>query len=342
MAIQKTLVATAAAIGQSWAGIPGVEATPAGRIFVTWFSGGSREPMPENTIYLCHSDQNHSDQASRTFSKPVIIAAPKESARAYDPCLWLDPAGRLWLIFNRGNKDAAEFGVYARICSQPDAPEPAWSSEFQIDLSVPFAFRLNKPLPLSTGEWIMPVTYSRQQTRQWFAGEAQLQGAAVSRDQGQSWRLYGAVHAPHWALENMIMEKTDGSLSMYIRTGAGTIWLSESHDHGRSWTQARPTTITNPGSRFFIRTLPDGQWLLINSPDPEKRTGMVAQLSSDQGSTWRGQLILDERDQVSYPDAAITRDSIIYAVHDHDRAGAAEIWLSCFSQADIESGRAES
>ena len=40
----------------------------------------------------------------------------------------------------------------------------------------------------------------------------------------------------------------------------------------------RPSTIVNPGSRFFIGRLRSGLLLLINSPRPDSRTGITAQV----------------------------------------------------------------
>ena len=82
---------------------------------------------------------------------------------AFDPALWRDPAGRLWYLFNRGNKDTAEHGVYARICDKPDATRLQWGAEFRVGFDeAPLAFRLNKPTVLKTGEWILPVTHAAE------------------------------------------------------------------------------------------------------------------------------------------------------------------------------------
>jgi predicted neuraminidase len=329
------IVITAAQLGEKWAGIPGIEVTSGGRLYVVFFSGGEREPSPENSVYLTISDDG-----GKTFAVPIIMAAPRAGARAFDPTLWRDPLERLWLIFNRGNKDTAEHGVFARICAQPDAAAPVWGDEFRVGYDAPFSFRLNKPTVLSIGEWIMPVTHAPEPTYNWFAGQAQLQGVGISRDQGRTWSLHGAVQAPHWALENMIVERGDGSLVMYIRTGAGVIWRSVSADCGFTWSPGEPTAIANPGSRFFIRALPGGDWLLLNSPDPTRRIGIVASLSTDEGASWQRRLVLDERDAVSYPDAAIAADGLIYAVHDRDRRGAGEILLSVFRKEEVQTTRA--
>jgi hypothetical protein len=329
MNIQK-VVLTARALGQTWAGIPGIEVTPGGRTYVSCFSGGDTEPHPENTAYLTRSDDG-----GYTFGPPTVMAAACNGTRVFDPTLWIDPLGRLWLIFNRGNKDTAEHGVFARLCAAPDAPVPVWGEEFRVGYEAPCSFRMNKPTVLSTGEWLMPVTHAAQPVHDWFAGPAQRQGVGMSRDQGRTWSLHGAVEAPNWALENMIMERRDGTLVMYIRTGAGVIWQSLSTDRGLTWSAGEPTTIANPGSRFFIRALPDGDWLLINSPDPTRRTGIAASLSTDEGATWHGQLLLDDRDAVSYPDAAFAADGAIYAVHDRERRGQGETLLSVFRKADV-------
>ncbi len=324
------IVITAHAFVQTWAGIPGIEVTPGGRIYVSCFSGGDGEPHPENTAYLTRSDDG-----GRTFCPPIVMAAPRDGMRVFDPTLWMDPLDRLWLIFNRGNKDTAEHGVFARVCDRPDAADPVWGTAFRVGYEAPFSFRMNKPTVLSTGEWLMPVTHAAEPVHEWFAGPAQRQGVGISRDQGRTWTLHGAVEAPNWALENMIMERRNGTLVMYIRTGAGVIWQSLSTDRGLTWSAGEPTPIANPGSRFFIRALPDGDWLLINSPDPTRRTGIAASLSADEGRTWHGRLVLDERDGVSYPDAAIAADGTIYAVHDRDRRGRGEILLSVFRKEAI-------
>ncbi len=331
--------------GQQWLGIPGIECTPGGRLYITWFSGGDTEPAPENAVFV-----SWSDDGGRTFGQPVLLAEPHDGERAFDSCLWLDPTGALWLIYNRSNRQARQHGVWVKTCHQPDASTPVWSDPRPIPYGVPYCFRLNKPTVLSTGQWLMPMTYAPIADDHWFADRHRqnLQGVGWSQDQGRTWSLHGAVVAPPLASENMIVERRDGSVLMYIRTGSGVIWQSISIDKGRTWSEGRSTAIANPGSRFHIRRLGDGGWLLINSPDPRRRKGIVACLSRDEGATWSSGLALDDRDNVSYPDAAIASDGTIYAVHDRERnaiyggrppdhEGAGEILLSAFREDDVAS-----
>ncbi len=321
-----------------WQGIPGIEKTAKGRLFASWFTGGPKEPSPENTVYLCYSD----DQG-RSFTRPEPMALPKEGGRTFDPALWIDPSGKLWYIFNRGNKDKAEHGVYARTCADPDAKPPVWSDEFRVGYeATPLTFRMNKPTVLSSGEWVMPVTLAEEPIHDWFAQKKQRQGVGITADSGRTWSLHGALNAPHWALENMIVELRDHRLWMLIRTGSGFLWESHSSDKGLTWEEPKASNIANPGSRFFIRRLASGNLLLVNHYKFKGRSHLTAQLSTDDGATWNEGLLLDERSDVSYPDGVEDKDGLISLVYDRDRNGAGEILLANFTESDVAAGKAVS
>ena len=323
--IRKTVVSTKDS--REWQGIPAIERAPNGRLWCAFFSGGPREPDPVNLILLTTSEDD-----GRNWTTPEPIVNPPGQMRAYDPALWHDPDGRLWLFYNLASLESRDFSVWAISADKSDTARPHWSSPRRIDISAPFAFRLNKPTILSSGEWLLPVTWARTAPATWFPRDEQLQGAAISTDGGVSWTLCGGVEAPSWALENMIVERLDGTLWMLIRTGAGVIWQSISHDRGRTWSVGSPTDIVNPGARFFIRRLASGQLLLINTPDAKERRGLHVYLSDTEDDTVFSRCIeLDGRDKVSYPDAVEALNGRIYSVHDHDRHGAGEIILSCFS-----------
>ncbi len=319
---------------RTWQGIPGLEHTVKGRVFVSWFTGGEKEPSPINTVYLCYSDDR-----GKTFTRPRPLAGPKNGARAFDPTLWIDPERRLWYIFNRGNKDTAQHTVHARICDDPDAKVPVWQDEFQVGYESPYSFRMNKPTALSSGEWLLPVTHAAEPIHDWFAGPKQLQGVAISTDKGRTWKLHGAVKAQAWALENMIVELHDGRLWMLIRAGGGFLWESYSTDKGKTWSKAKASKITSPGSRFFIRRLASGSLLLVNHYKFKGRSHIAAQISTDDGATWNEGLLLDERSGISYPDGVQDTDGLIWIVYDRDRQGAGEILMAKFREEDVIAGK---
>lgn len=66
-------------------------------------------------------------------------------------------------------------------------------------------------------------------------------------------------------------------------------------------------------------------------PDIDRNVGrkqMTAFLSQDEGRTWRGGLLLDERDRVAYPDGQQLSDNSVVVVYDRDRLGWKGIHLN--------------
>lgn len=320
---------------RTWQGIPGSERTAKGRFFVSWFTGGPKEPAPDNTVVL-----SYSDDAGKTFTPPEAIALPtNDGTRVFDPTLWIDPKGRLWYVFSRGNKDTAQHDVWARTCDDPDAAPPVFGAEFRVGYDAPYAFRMNKPTVLSSGEWIMPVTHAEDPIHEWFAGPKQLQGVGISTDDGRTWKLHGALKAPEWALECMVTELKDGHLWMLIRAGGGFLWESHSADKAATWSEAKASSIRNPGSRFFIRRLSSGNLLLVNHYKFTGRSHLTAQLSTDDGATWNDGLLLDERGGVSYPDGVQSKDGLIWITYDRGRNSVGEILVAKFREEDVAAGK---
>lgn len=59
---------------------------------------------------------------------------------------------------------------------------------------------------------------------------------------------------------------------------------------------------------------------------------MTAFLSKDEGKTWSSGLLLDERGNVSYPDATQGRDGAIHVIYDRERFTEREILLASFQE----------
>ena len=143
---------------------------------------------------------------------------------------------------------------------------------------------------------------------------------------------------PDWH-EHMIVERKDGTLWMLARTAKG-IMQTTSADGGRTWTvPTEPTGIRHPNARFHIRRLASERLLLVKHGDAvdahQGRVKLSAWLSEDDGKTWQGGLILDERTGVSYPDGFQAPDGTIYISYDRNRASDGEILLARFTEEDI-------
>jgi len=132
-----------------------------------------------------------------------------------------------------------------------------------------------------------------------------------------------------------------------VRTNYG-IGQSTSLDGGKTWTPGSDSRLGGPNSRVAIRRLKSGNLLLVNNDTPQLMPGeergyidrkdMMAWLSADDGQSWRGRLLLDERNGVSYPDIVEGDDGFIHVVYDHDRQKHGQILLARFTEEDVLKG----
>lgn len=137
----------------------------------------------------------------------------------------------------------------------------------------------------------------------------------------------------------MTVERKDGSLWMLARTTAG-IMESTSTDRGKTWsTPAEPRGIVHPVARFHLRRLASGRILLVKHgatmDTHEGRSKLTAWLSDDEGLTWNGGLMLDERTGISYPDGFQAPDGAVYISYDRNRSTDGEILLAKFTEEDV-------
>ena len=116
---------------------------------------------------------------------------------------------------------------------------------------------------------------------------------------------------------------------------------SFSTDGGRLWGDVQPSSIKNVNSRFCIRRLKSGHLLLVTHepPDGKTRSHLVAHLSTDDGKTWQGGLMLDERAGISYPDATEGPKGTIHVIYDFERTSAKQILRAQFTEAHVLRGK---
>ncbi len=205
---------------------------------------------------------------------------------------------------------------------------------------------MNKPTVLSPGEWLLPASVWERaadkrtdEAHRHDLGPENGANVHIARDQGATWSLLGQTKVPKRVFdEHMVVERKDGSLWMLVRA-AYRIGESESADHGKTWSPGREPTIPHANSRFFIRRLSSGKLLLVTHEPPDKKTRahLTARLSDDDGKTWRGSLVIDERAGVSYPDGVQAPDRRAYLIYDYQRTGENQILMATFTEADVTS-----
>ncbi len=307
-------------------GIPSLERAPNGRLWATWYGGGVTEDRHNYVMLVTSGDDGH------TWSGLKLLLDPdcEGPVRAFDPCPWLDPDGRLWLVW--AQRASGLPYLFAVTTDNPDDEDATWSKPRLICEGI----MMCKPTVTSDGAWLLPTAV--------WGGEGSCRVVA-STDQGKTWTLRGTATVPERKDRNcdepMIVERRDGSLWMWIRTRYG-IGHSVSTDAGRTWSDVEPSkVVAHATARFFVRRLASGSLLLVKHGPIDKRTGrshLTAFISKDDGSTWQGGLLLDERSGVSYPDGFQGDDGRIYVIRDYARTGDKEILMSVFTEDDALAG----
>ncbi|MBQ9802478.1 MAG: exo-alpha-sialidase [Clostridia bacterium] len=323
-----------------WQGIPGIARTKGGRTFICFYSGGIKETYG-NFAAVLQSD-NDTD-----FGEPIVAAFKEGKYRCFDPVLWIDPLDRLWFFWNVMPSES----VYASVCEDPDAEHLVWSEEFYVGRGI----MMNKPVVLTSGEWLLPIAVWSldlyHDIRKSELAPNEVAGSYVYKtsDNGKTFQKLGFADLRNRSFdEHMVMEMENGVLRMLVRLKKG-IGESYSYDRGKNWSRGQVTTLGGPNSRFHLRKLRSGRVLLINHHEYTGRNNLTAFLSEDDGRTFPYKLLLDERDNVSYPDAVECDDGFIYIVYDRERGcfrstleraygDARELLTAKITEADIQNG----
>lgn len=328
--------------------------TPGGRLWCSWFGD---EDGDGGVLLLAKSDDG-----GRSFDPPsfLIDAGFVDGTDLHRSVicgqLWTDPEGGLWVFYMQslGYFDGRA-GVWASRCADPDAANPSWTPPRRLADGCP----MTKPIVLSDGRWMTVFTlwgrekiaiesnkhyvcgYNSSLYRE-LDGE-RLSYAYVSDDRGETWRRLGGCAPPVAERdfdEASLVEGRDGTIHMYMRTNAGYRSVSRSRDGGLSWSEPAPDkSLPAACSNFYLGKLDSGNWLLVANANPEQpgaRTHMTAFISEDDGASWRGGLILDDR-VTSYPDAVQAPDGQIVVSYDQERCGG-EIALAFFREEDVAMG----
>ena len=321
------------------------EITPKGRHWAAWIGN---EDGPKAILLAAKSDDD-----GKTWSKPCLVIDSHISDFPIGPGFpvgrtvilgnfWTDPLGRLWLFFDQTmNHHDGRGGLWVTICDNPDADNPVWS----VPKRIWHGGMLNKPTILSSGEWLLCTYLLQHWNRAGFPELEPYRGVnlLVSKDQGKTWELRSVQKFPNpdWH-EAMVVEKHNGQLWMLTRTGTG-VMETFSNDIGCTWTEPIPSEkFKHPNSRFFFRKLASGRILLVKNGDKlnehHGRNQFSAWLSEDDGQTWKGGLIIDDRPRVTYPDGTQAPDGTIYVTYDHNR-GPGELVMAKFTEEDILAGK---
>ncbi len=331
--------------------VSSIERSPKnGRLWATWYAS----PSPAEN-HQCYSVLATSADDGKTWQE-VLIADPDGDGpvRSFDPELWISPDGKLhWYWCERFCADSKALWNGGRPAKGKGNPRLGGGEEvdrlMMIELDAEKApanitnrpvhiangVMMCKPTALKDGRWVLPVA-------KWY--QAPSSCFSVTTNGTQCSELPGGITFPEENRkfdEHQMVEHADGSWTCLTRTKDG-IRESCSKDGGKTWTLREPQRFKHTSSRVFFRTLASGKLLLVKHGPLDQDVGrkdLRAYISEDDGKTWKGGLLLDERAGISYPDGCQKPDGTIVLTYDHDRTGAQEILFCEFTEADALAGK---
>jgi len=251
-----------------------------GDLGCVWF-GGTQEGVPDISIYF-------SRQAKGTgyWTEPVKLS-DDASRSEQNPILFPAPDGTLWLLYTAqksGNQDTA----IVRYRTSKDHGH-TWS-EIGVLFDKPGTFVRQPVVVLDNGEWLIPIFYCITRPGEKWVGSYDVSAVCISADQGKTWTEHpveNSLGCVHMNVEKM----PDGSLLALFRSRwADNIYLSRSHDNGRSWETPVATELPNNNSSIQFTCLQNGHLALVYNhisaaEATERRASLYDEIEDDEDSS---------------------------------------------------------
>jgi predicted neuraminidase len=248
-----------------------------GDILCVWFSG-TQEGIADISIYLSRLKIGEVE-----WSVPVKISEDPTKPEQ-NPVLFPAPDGNLWLMWTAqkaGNQDTAE--VRYRISEDNGY---TWGS-VRVLFDTPGTYVRQPVVILDNGDWLIPVFYCKTSPGKKWVGNDDFSAVKISADQGKTWSEYIVPNSTGCVHMN-VEKRSDGSLFAMFRSRlADWIYISQSQDNGRTWSEPVPTTLPNNNSSIQFTKLKNGHLALVfnnrnAAADTARRASLYDEIKDDE------------------------------------------------------------
>jgi len=314
---------------RTWQGIPSITVAPNGVIFAAWYTGAKGEE-PGNYITLSVS----TDGGLSWKNDELIINPTKTDIRFFDPALWTDKYGNVFLSWSKSKRAlwdgvggvwscqirySSNKIVYTTPQRFADGVMMCRPTDNFVGSGTLYPIAVWKTAASNNGVFIYKSVYDN--TTKKSVSFTKMADIPFNN----SLRLYD---------EHQIIQLKDRSYYVLLR-GVDGLYYTRSSSTADSWSIPKKfTDIVTTSSRFFLGRLKSGRIALILN-NSTNRSNLKIYLSDDEMKTWKYSLQLDVKFGISYPDMVEGKNGKLHVVYDYDRFGKMAINCLSFTENDV-------
>lgn len=278
---------------------PIIRKMPDNSLICLTLTGGETEPRNENVVMITRSYDD-----GESWSRPEILFS--HSSRG----VWATE------VFTEGEYPMAVVHTYnakshyrelMTFCSYTKDNGLTWSEPHSFPSGLDNV-SLRQGIVLSNGSWLFPLYFSETQDNFDWDDNVECNildtfrtSVAISDDKGKSYTRHGYFHPEgDVAWEPNAIELENGHVLLYMRINkTPRIYMAESFDYGKTWTEAKFSDIPNSCTKITLAKT-KGKILLINNFAEKERNRLELWISSDNTKTWEKKIPLAEPDVLFY------------------------------------------
>lgn len=289
--------------------------TETGELLAAWF-GGTREGDDDVEIWLSARANGGGWSQPRPMTQFPEIPC-------WNPVLFCDTEGSLWLFFKIGPNPRSWIGAYR---TSKDSGR-TWSDIEYLPAGLVGPIK-NKPIILTNGDLLSGTSVEagyRKDTPLNAPYRSWSSWVERSEDGGKHWSIHGPItliDESFGVIQPTLWEVRPGVVKMLMRATQRVGFIAEaiSTDGGRTWSPARPTTLPNPNAGIDAVKLRDGRICLAYNHTSKGRSPLNVALSEDNAENWSEPFTLEMRaGEYSYPAIIQGSDGAIHITYTWNR-----------------------
>lgn len=291
--------------------------TAEGDLLVCWFNGTGERKADD-----CRILGARWKRGAAGWSAPFVMADTPDFPDT-NCCMFIDPAGRLWLIWPTILDNEWESALLKYRIAEEYRGEgpPRWSRQEVLHVKPGPEFaatiaravekyrpRLGDPKVKAFVDYAVGASADKLKSRLGWMTRAHpfiLDGRrlivplysdgfnfslmAITDDWGASWRTSTPL-VGEGNVQPSIVRRKDGSLYTMMRDNGPPpqrIQQATSKDRGETWSEVTDSELLDPGAGLEIMALANGHWLVVHNDTEKGRHQLCVQLSDDEGKTWK-------------------------------------------------------